>query len=88
MVEEEIIEEDEPVAKIVKSEPTIIKKNPEATVTSRKKLSGLVKVKKNEDKPKEESKKEKENNRKVETQNSQNSGLSLLCAYSDSENSE
>ncbi|XP_044255407.1 splicing factor YJU2 [Tribolium madens] len=79
VVEEEIIEEDEPEVKVSKSEtpkteitfnePRIQKK----AVSARKMLSGLVKLKKDE--PKKEEK-------------PQSSGLSLLGAYSDSENSE
>ncbi|EFA01632.1 splicing factor YJU2 [Tribolium castaneum] len=79
VVEEEIIEDDEPEAKVSKpetpktetasSEPKVQKK----IVSARKMLSGLVKLKKDE--PKKEEK-------------PQTSGLSLLGAYSDSENSE
>lgn len=90
VLEEEIIEEDEPEEKISKPEEKISKpeepkiehlssdqkvqkKSIGASIPSKKKLAGLVKLKKDE--PKKEDK-------------PQTSGLSLLGAYSDSENSE
>ena len=85
VVEEEIIEEDAPAAKIPKAEVVkdvksrsvpVVKKSIGGPTSSRKMLAGLVKVKKDEPKKEKEAVKP------------ESSSLRLLGAYSDSETSD
>ncbi|RZC38712.1 coiled-coil domain-containing protein 94 [Asbolus verrucosus] len=80
VVEEEIIEEDEPVVKVAKAGKSSSGESKNQTgskkgvgVSSRKMLAGLVKVKKDEEKREEKQ---------------LSNGLSLLGAYTDSDNSD